>query len=437
MAADLLVVSDDGLRVLRVWLLRRLVETRNDVAAPQHVVRDEQTPWPQKFDQPVEHRSVLPLVAVLKDQIERSGDLVQHPRRVADDDVDAIGKTRAREVVACDLRALLIDFHRDEHSAFRQHARHPDSRIADRGPNLEDACRSRRQREHSEQRPDFGVDEGQLVAFSGAGDVAQHRIALTIERCKVLLDGVRYDLTHNVSSPSQRNEETEDRFYMRRTKIIPTRGPASDSDRLIEDLIAAGVDIFRLNFSHGTHESQSATFKRVRAAAAGAGREVAVLQDLAGPKIRTGATPDGKPILVKTADKLRIVTGDQPCVPGVISTTFEGLAKAVKPGASLLIADGLVELRVESTDGKTIETTVLEGGLIGDHKGINAPGVPLPASAVTPKDASDLKLGVSLGVDMIGLSFVQTGDDLDAARQLLKDANKPELPLIAKLERPQ
>jgi pyruvate kinase len=224
---------------------------------------------------------------------------------------------------------------------------------------------------------------------------------------------------------------------MRRTKIIATLGPASDSDRLIEDLIAAGVDIFRLNFSHGTHESQSATFKRVRAAAAGAGREVAVLQDLAGPKIRTGATPDGKPILVKTADKLRIVTGDEPCVPGVISTTFEGLAKAVKPGASLLIADGLVELRVESTDGKTIETTVLEGGLIGDHKGINAPGVPLPASAVTPKDASDLKLGVSLGVDMIGLSFVQTGDDVDAARQLLKDANKPELPLIAKLERPQ
>jgi len=224
---------------------------------------------------------------------------------------------------------------------------------------------------------------------------------------------------------------------MRRTKIIATVGPASDADATLDGLIAAGVDIFRLNFSHGTHASQSATFARIRAAAARANRIVAILQDLGGPKIRTGSTRDGRPIGVKTGDRLRIVTGDAPCVPGIISTTFEGLARAVKPGDALLIADGLVELRVDATDGRDIQTTVVEGGEIGDHKGINAPGVPLPASAITPKDVEDLKLGLSLGVDMVALSFVQSPTDLDDARHLLIEADADDVPVIAKLERPQ
>ena len=224
---------------------------------------------------------------------------------------------------------------------------------------------------------------------------------------------------------------------MRRTKIIATVGPASDSDASLDALIAAGADIFRLNFSHGTHASQAATYKRIRAAAARAARDVAILQDLGGPKIRTGATRDGRPILVKSGDRLRIVTGDVRCEPGMISTTFEGLARAVKPGDSLLVADGLVELRVDATDGKEIQTTVVEGGEIGDHKGINAPGVPLPASAITPKDIEDLHFGLSLGVDMIALSFVQSAKDIDEARSLLIAADADEVPLIAKLERPQ
>jgi len=224
---------------------------------------------------------------------------------------------------------------------------------------------------------------------------------------------------------------------MRRTKIIATVGPASDNDDALDGLVAAGVDIFRLNFSHGTHDSQSASFARVRAAASRAHRDVAILQDLGGPKIRTGATRDGRPIAVRCGDRLRIVTGDAACVPGAISTAFEGLAAAVKPGDSLLIADGLVELRVDSTDGRTIETTVVEGGAIGDHKGINAPGVPLPSSAITAKDADDLRLGVSLGVDMIALSFVQSARDIDEARVLLRRAGAEDTPLIAKLERPQ
>jgi pyruvate kinase len=224
---------------------------------------------------------------------------------------------------------------------------------------------------------------------------------------------------------------------MRRTKIIATVGPASDNDQSLDGLIAAGVDIFRLNFSHGTHASHTATFTRIRAAAARAKRDVAILQDLGGPKIRTGATKDGRPINVKAGTHLRVITGDLPCVPGAISTTFAGLAASVKPGDSLLIADGFVELRVESTDGVTIETTVVEGGDIGDHKGINAPGVPLPASAITPKDVEDLKLGLSLGVDMVALSFVQSAKDIDDARHLLIAADADEVPIIAKLERPQ
>ena len=224
---------------------------------------------------------------------------------------------------------------------------------------------------------------------------------------------------------------------MRRTKIIATVGPASDSDQLLDGLIAAGADIFRLNFSHGTHESHSATFARIRAAAGRAKRDVAILQDLGGPKIRTGATKDGRPIVVRAGDRLRIVTGDMPCVPGTISTTFEGLAKSVKPGDVLLIADGLVELRVETTDGREIETTIVEGGQIGDHKGINAPGVPMPASALTPKDIDDLALGLSLGVDMIALSFVQSATDIGDARTHLIAADARDVPIIAKLERPQ
>jgi len=224
---------------------------------------------------------------------------------------------------------------------------------------------------------------------------------------------------------------------MRHTKIIATVGPASDSDAMLEALMAAGTDIFRLNFSHGTQQSQGATFARVRAVARRARREVAVLQDLGGPKIRTGKLKGGRPIEVKAGDRLRIVTGDFEGEPGLLSTTFAGLARSVRPGDRLLLADGLVELCVDSTDGAEIQTTVVEGGTIGEHKGINAPGVPLPASAITPKDADDLRFGVSLGVDMIAVSFVQTAADLRQARQLMADSGAADVPLVAKLERPQ
>jgi pyruvate kinase len=224
---------------------------------------------------------------------------------------------------------------------------------------------------------------------------------------------------------------------MRHTKIIATVGPASDSDAMLDALIAAGTDIFRLNFSHGTHDSHGATLARIRAASARAQCEVAILQDLGGPKIRTGPLKDGRPFQVKPGDTLRIGTGDFAGEPGRLSTTFAGLAHSVRPGDRLLLADGLIELRVDATDGTEILTTVVDGGEIGEHKGINAPGVPLPSSAITPKDVEDLKFGLSLGVDMVAVSFVQTADDLLQARGLMAAANASDVPLIAKLERPQ
>ncbi len=206
---------------------------------------------------------------------------------------------------------------------------------------------------------------------------------------------------------------------------------------MLDALIASGTDIFRLNFSHGTHASQGATFARVRAAASRAQREVAILQDLGGPKIRTGELVGHKPFVLNAGDPLRIATGDFVGGPGRVSTAFAGLARSVRPGDRLLLADGLIELCVDATDGVEIQTTVVEGGEIGEHKGINAPGIPLPASAITPKDEEDLRFGLSLGVDMVALSFVQSAVDLERARQLMVEAGGGDVPLMAKLERPQ
>jgi len=224
---------------------------------------------------------------------------------------------------------------------------------------------------------------------------------------------------------------------MRHTKIIATVGPASNSDAVLDALMVAGTDIFRLNFSHGTHDTQRATFARIRDAARRAKREVAILMDLSGPKIRTGLLEGHKAIELKIGDRLRIVTGDMVGGPGVVSTTFEQLARSVRPGDRLLLADGTIELRVEETDRKEIITSVIEGGMLGEHKGINAPGVPLPASAITAKDVDDLKFGLGLGVDMVAVSFVQTAADLEQARKLMTDGGAAEVPLVAKLERPQ
>ena len=170
---------------------------------------------------------------------------------------------------------------------------------------------------------------------------------------------------------------------VRRTKIIATVGPATSTEGPLRDLIAAGVDVFRLNFSHGSHEAHGEVVARIRALAAAAGRSVALLQDLSGPKIRTGLLRDHTPIALAKGDELAIAVGNFLGAPGRVATSYEYLPSLVKAGDMLLLDDGRIQLRVESSDPQQIRTVVVDGGVLGEHKGINAPGVPLPASGLT------------------------------------------------------
>ena len=224
---------------------------------------------------------------------------------------------------------------------------------------------------------------------------------------------------------------------MRRTKIMATVGPASNVPAAIRDLVAAGVDVFRLNFSHGTHEQHGEAIARIRTAGAETGRQVAILQDLPGPKIRTGLLKDHRPIELEPGSTLVIAAGDFDGVPGRVSTSYQELPAHVRPGDTLLLDDGRLQLRVQSTTADEVRATVVDGGLLGERKGINAPGVALPASGLTAKDLEHLRFGVASGVDFVAMSFVQTAGDLKQARAALSEAGAPGLTLVAKLERPE
>ncbi len=224
---------------------------------------------------------------------------------------------------------------------------------------------------------------------------------------------------------------------MRHTKIVATLGPATKDDAALDALLSAGVDVVRLNFSHGTHETHRVAYNRARAAADRVGRHVAIMQDLSGPKIRTGLLEGGQPIAVREGDLLVVATGDFVGAPGRVSTTYAELAKSVNAGDRLLLDDGRIELSVQGSDGVSITTRVLTGGMLGEHKGINAPAVALPTGALTHKDAEDLRFGLSLGVDIVALSFVQSAADLTSARALAIECGVPDVPLVAKLERPE
>ncbi|MCL4811072.1 MAG: pyruvate kinase [Vicinamibacteraceae bacterium] len=225
---------------------------------------------------------------------------------------------------------------------------------------------------------------------------------------------------------------------MRATRIIATVGPASDSPERLHALLAAGADIFRLNFSHGSRERHGVVIDRIRAAARDAGRAVAILQDLSGPKIRTGRLERGEPLPLAPGDALRIEIGDLEGRPGLVSTTYAPLAAAVRAGDRLLLDDGRIALRVASSDGaRAIDTIVENGGLLRERKGINAPGVRLPRAALTGKDETDLAFGLAHGVDLVALSFVQSARDLREARDAMLRLHAATVPLIAKIERPE
>ena len=220
---------------------------------------------------------------------------------------------------------------------------------------------------------------------------------------------------------------------MRHTKIVATLGPASKDPSA---LIDAGVDVFRLNFSHGSQSDHAARFHEVREAAAKANRHVAILQDLSGPKIRTGRLEGHKPIPLRRGDELTIEIGEGVGGPGRVFTSYGELALKVKPGDHLLLDDGKVELEVESATPEAIRTRIVDGGELGENKGINAPHVPL-RSDMTEKDERDLRFGLALGVDWVALSFVQSAEDILRAKKIMADEGRPKTPVVAKLERPE
>ena len=224
---------------------------------------------------------------------------------------------------------------------------------------------------------------------------------------------------------------------MRHTRIVATVGPATSTPEMLDALLQAGVDIFRLNFSHGTHTSHRATIDAIRAAEARGPRVVAILMDLAGPKIRTGRLAGGQPLALSRGDRLVIRTGDDVGEAGEVFTTYAPLAASVATGQQLLLDDGRIVLRVDSTDGVAIQTTVVHGSQLAEHKGITAPGVALPSDGLTAKDNEDLRFGLAAGVDLVGLSFVQHVSDVRAARTVMAEVGKAATPIVAKFERPQ
>ncbi|KAF0246925.1 MAG: pyruvate [Planctomycetota bacterium] len=222
---------------------------------------------------------------------------------------------------------------------------------------------------------------------------------------------------------------------MRRTKILATIGPASAKPLVIEALLDAGLDAVRLNFSHGTHDSHAEAYRLVREAAKKAGRAVAVLQDLQGPKIRVGdiAAPG---MDVPTGSRLTITTRRCDGANGLVSTEYEDLPKDVKKGDRILLDDGNLELRVLEVKSQDVVCDVVEGGLLKSHKGINVPGAALSAGALTAKDREDARFGLALGVDFIALSFVRSARDIEELRALMKKEGK-WAPIVAKIEKPQ
>ena len=247
-------------------------------------------------------------------------------------------------------------------------------------------------------------------------------------------------------------------FSVRHTKIVCTLGPATSTEERIEALMRAGMDVARINFSHGSHEQHATTIARVRAVAARMKRPVAILQDLQGPKIRTGALAGGAPIFLTDGHRFVLTTRPVTGTSKMVSTTYTDLPQDVKRGDTILLSDGAIELRVTGVVKQDVICEVIHGGSLAEHQGINLPGVAVSAPALTEKDRDDLIFGVQQGVDYIALSFVRRPDDVREAKALVEETirNQPEpcapsprelhpsayateqtIPVIAKLEKPE
>jgi len=222
----------------------------------------------------------------------------------------------------------------------------------------------------------------------------------------------------------------------RHSKIVCTIGPATRSPRMIRKLIAAGMDVARLNFSHGTHQEHAQSITMLRDAAAEHKRPLAILADLQGPKIRTGALAGGGTVLLRGGQKFVITTAKVLGDSTRVNTTFHPLPREVKPGDRILLSDGLIELRVDKTTRSEVICQVVNGGILGEHNGINLPGVKLHVPAITEKDRLDLRFALAHGADYIAASFVRRAEDVHLAKELVRRARK-DTPVIVKLEKPE
>jgi pyruvate kinase len=222
----------------------------------------------------------------------------------------------------------------------------------------------------------------------------------------------------------------------RKAKIVCTIGPSSSSEATLRELMRMGMDVARLNFSHGTHEEHARVIERLRKVAEKEGRTICILQDLQGPKIRTGRLKFRTPVALKAGSHITITPRDIAGTSSLIPTTFKTLAQEVEPGARILLADGLIELRVVEVRGHDVECEVVNGGLLGEHKGINLPGTIVHVPSLTEKDEQDLEFGLKHGVDIVAVSFIRTADDVRAVKRLVNKAHS-DVWVIAKLEKPQ
>jgi len=222
---------------------------------------------------------------------------------------------------------------------------------------------------------------------------------------------------------------------MRRAKIVATLGPATQSYETVEELVRAGLDVARLNLSHGDRGDHETAYAHVRRASAATGRAVGVLVDLQGPKIRLARFADG-PHELAAGDEFTITTEDVPGTKELVGTTYPHLARDVVAGDTILVDDGRVRLRVLDTDGVRVRTEVVVGGRVSDNKGINLPGVAVSAAALSPKDESDLRWALRLGADLIALSFVRTAKDVQRPHVIMAEEDI-RVPVIAKIEKPE
>jgi pyruvate kinase len=222
----------------------------------------------------------------------------------------------------------------------------------------------------------------------------------------------------------------------RRAKIVATLGPASNTEPVFRDLVRAGIDVVRLNFSHGTHDEKLALIQMIRKVSREERKPLCILGDLQGPKIRTSKLKDHQAVLLKAGQRLTITPRDVPGTASLVGTTFKTLAENVEQGSHILLSDGLIELRVHEVIGADVVCEVINGGMLGENKGINLPGIPVRVPSLTDKDSQDLEFALKNGVDAIAVSFVRTAEDVRLVRNRVS-AYGSETWIIAKLEKPQ